>query len=327
MSNKVTIVMYHYIRDLKYSRYKEIKGLDHRLFREQVLYLKKNYNIIKMEDLIAAIDVGEDLPDKACLLTFDDGYKDHFDCVFPILDKYNLKGSFYPPAKVFSNREILFVNKIHFVLATVGYLNINKLLAKIYEKIDNYTAEYNLNTKEYYFNKLAKPNEFDVKEIIFVKRLLQVELEKEVREKITNELFNEFVSNDEEAFANELYMSNDQLECLLRNGMHIGSHGYNHDWLNSLDENEQEQEIVKSINFLNSIGVHDNYTMCYPYGGHNEITLKILTKYKFKVGLTTIFDVADIKENNKLQLRRLDTNHLPKSSNEISKNNDWYQKT
>lgn len=29
---KLKIAMYHYVRDLKYSRYPEIKGLDYKLF-------------------------------------------------------------------------------------------------------------------------------------------------------------------------------------------------------------------------------------------------------------------------------------------------------
>lgn len=33
---KLRIAMYHYVRDLKYSRYPEIKGLDYKLFKEQI---------------------------------------------------------------------------------------------------------------------------------------------------------------------------------------------------------------------------------------------------------------------------------------------------
>ena len=35
MANKVTIIKYHYVRDLKNSRFNEIKGLDVSLFKEQ----------------------------------------------------------------------------------------------------------------------------------------------------------------------------------------------------------------------------------------------------------------------------------------------------
>ena len=44
--NTLTVVMYHYVRDLKNSKYPALKGLDVQLFEEQILYLKKYYHVI-----------------------------------------------------------------------------------------------------------------------------------------------------------------------------------------------------------------------------------------------------------------------------------------
>ncbi len=49
--NNLTIVMYHYVRDLKNSRYPDIKGLDINLFKEQINYMRKHYHIITMEEV------------------------------------------------------------------------------------------------------------------------------------------------------------------------------------------------------------------------------------------------------------------------------------
>jgi len=72
MKNKVTIIMYYYIHDLKNSRYPKIKGLDISLFYKQIVNLKKYYNFITMEMLISAIDNNSSLPEKSVLLTFAD---------------------------------------------------------------------------------------------------------------------------------------------------------------------------------------------------------------------------------------------------------------
>ncbi|CAM3482686.1 hypothetical protein [Helicobacter labetoulli] len=53
--NSLAIVMYHYVRDLKNSRYPEIKGFDISEFKSQIEFFKANYNIITMEQLISAI--------------------------------------------------------------------------------------------------------------------------------------------------------------------------------------------------------------------------------------------------------------------------------
>jgi peptidoglycan/xylan/chitin deacetylase (PgdA/CDA1 family) len=46
---------------------------------------RTNYNIVRIEDVIAASQGIQTLPPHAVLLTFDDAYSDHFVNVFPIL--------------------------------------------------------------------------------------------------------------------------------------------------------------------------------------------------------------------------------------------------
>ena len=115
----VTIVMYHYVRDLAHSRYPEIKGLPIDKFKEQIAYLKRHYTPISAYDLMDAVESKSELPPKAVLLTFDDAYRDHFSEVFPVLDKENIAGCFFPPAKCLLESRVLDVNKIHFILACV----------------------------------------------------------------------------------------------------------------------------------------------------------------------------------------------------------------
>lgn len=74
MSEKLFISMYHYTRDLKHSRYPEIKGLDVLLFHEQLQFFKDNCNVVTMEQVIETVKGRDSLPERAVLLTFDDGY-------------------------------------------------------------------------------------------------------------------------------------------------------------------------------------------------------------------------------------------------------------
>lgn len=123
MSN-LTVVMYHYVRPIKGSRYSEIKGLEYSDFIEQILFIKKHYNPISMQEAINSFYNNEKLPENAVLLTFDDAYSDHFKYVYPILKKNGIQGSFYAPAKTIADKEILDVNKIHFILASCTDINI-----------------------------------------------------------------------------------------------------------------------------------------------------------------------------------------------------------
>lgn len=323
--NKLTIVMYHYVRNLNESRYPEIKGLDIKLFEEQLVYLQKNYNIVSMEEVLEFYSKGKNLPPKACLLTFDDGYKDHYTYVFPLLMKMNIKGCFYIPAKSFEQKKVLDVNKIHFILASEE--DKGKIVYKIFKELDKYREEYNLKSNEFYYDKLCKKSRFDTGEVIFIKRLLQVELPEKVRNLIVDNLFKKIVKIEERIFWEELYLSKDQINVMKECGMHIGSHSYDHYWLNSLTKEKQKSELKKSLEILSEIGIDiDNWTCCYPYGGYNQDTIEVLSELGCKLALTTDVKIADLNSDDKFKIPRLDTNDLPKEKEYLAENDIWYKK-
>lgn len=324
--NKLTVVMYHYVRDLQYSRYPRIKGLDVELFRQQLGFLKRHYHFVTVEEIVSAFEHHECLPDHPVLLTFDDAYVDHFANVFPILKKEHVPGAFYPPVKAILEHTVLDVNKIHFILAATQKKDFSKLLHEIEGLLEQYREEYHLASYETYYRKLAVANRFDPAEVIFVKRLLQVELDESLRKRITDELFSKVVAEDEEAFSRELYMSLDQLKCMVDCGMHVGSHGYDHYWLGALPRERQEMEICKSVEFIEGIGGNRTcWSMCYPYGDYNEDTLELLKRHGCRLGLTTRVGLTDLTECNSdtmLTLPRLDTNDLPKDA--AAAPGSWY---
>ena len=55
---RLYISMYHYIRDLKNSRYPNIKGLDVNMFRQQLEFFKSNFHVVQMEQVIETIRGG-----------------------------------------------------------------------------------------------------------------------------------------------------------------------------------------------------------------------------------------------------------------------------
>jgi len=322
MSN-LTIVMYHYVRDLGHSRYPEIKGLQTELFEQQIAYIAKRYNPISAYDLMEAVVGGEELPPKAILLTFDDAYIDHFKSVFPRLEKANIPACFFPPAKCILEHKVLDVNKIHFILASVA--NKNDLVAAIYRSVQQNRTAYGLDPIEVYWERLAIENRRDPAEVVFVKRMLQRELPTALRSILTETLFKTFVTADELDFAQELYMSVDQIALLHSAGMYVGNHGFEHYWLDSLSEYQQRREIDLSLNFLRTIGSDtDRWIMCYPYGAYDKTTLRILREKNCTIGLTTRADIANTSTDDPLILPRLDTNDLPKSADAAP--NEWMKK-
>lgn len=309
---KLYIVMYHYIRNLKYSRFPEIKGLDLQLFKEQIQFFKEHFNIIKMEDVIAAYTDNYSLPEKAILLTFDDGYSDNYLNVFPILKEENIQGSFFIPGKTFVEHQLLDVNKVHFVLAST---NITNLVQEVFKQLDYYRGkEFDIPSNEELFREYAKEERFDKKEVIFVKRILQTALPEKLRNIIASNIFAKYVGLSEEKFAYELYMNYDQIKCMKKSGMYIGLHGYDHYWLGNLESRKMEQDIDKALEVMSEVINPRLWVMNYPYGSYNDNVVNYIQNKGCALGLTTDLGIANLSINNKYLLPRLDTSDFPPKS-------------
>lgn len=311
MMGNLTIVMYHYVRDLARSRYPAIKGLDLALFEAQVAYLKGHYKPVSGYEVMDAVQGRTALPPRAVMLTFDDGYIDHFSQVFPVLQREGIPGCFFPPVKCITEHQVLDVNKIHFLLASGAEPGM--LVRHIFAAIDANRASHGLRETADYWAERGKPSRYDTAEVMFVKYMLQRDLPLTLRARIIDELFREFVSDDEAAFSRDLYMDRDQIVQMQRAGMYVGSHGFEHVHLDSIGPAEQEREVDASLSFLEGIGADTSrWIMCYPYGAYNDSLLEILRARRCVAALTTKVGLANI--GNPLSLSRLDTNDLPKDA-------------
>jgi len=252
--------------------------------------------------------MGTTLPEKSCLLTFDDGYKDHISFVLPELLKRKLQGSFFPPVKPVIEREILDVNKIHFILACT------QDFSKLVKDLDNLCFDNSITAKnlKYFKSQYAVPSRYDNAEVMYVKNMLQHVLSENIRNTIISKLFKSYVNSTELEFADNLYLSLDDTKKLIENGMYVGSHGYRHLWLDKESFDSQLFEIDASLEFLKKIGANtNNWIMCYPYGAYNEDTIHILKERNCAVGLTTKVGIANISRDFALELPRFDTNDYP----------------
>ena len=305
--------MYHYVRDFKVQRYPNIKGLDIELFRQQLKFLKSRFTIIRMEDLLFALG-GKNLPENAALLSFDDGYIDHYTTVFPLLDKMGLQGSFFPPCSNLESQVLLDVNKIHFTLASSNAVDLYR--AVLYKINSHRGTEFDIPDTETLLKEYFMPNRFDSGEVAFIKQMLQTILPQRLRKLIIDELFREFVSVDEAVLAKELYCDVEQLITMKKRGMFIGLHGFNHYWLGNMEKHDYEKDICHSLDYMDSMGLIDKraWVMCYPYGSWNDGVVEFIQANGCLAGLTTEVGVAKLLTTNRFLLPRLDTNDFPPKS-------------
>lgn len=110
---RVPILMYHYISPPPpdADEYRINLSLDPGIFEQHLEYLQaEDYTSVTLYDLHAALMIGAPLPAKPVILTFDDGYLDHYTHAFPMLQAAGYNGTFFIITE-FADR------------ASVGYMN------------------------------------------------------------------------------------------------------------------------------------------------------------------------------------------------------------
>ncbi len=307
------IIMYHYVRSIAKSRYPGIKGLELEFFRQQLEFLRSGgYQFVCMEDVLDG-----NIKKNSVLLTFDDGYIDHYTNVFPFLHREGIPGFFSMPGKIIREKKVLDVNKIHFILASAP---VEKIKAMVFERLDYYRgAEFDIPLNRELYGTLAKASRFDSGDVIFIKRLLQAELTERLRNMITEELFQEFVGLCEDAFVDELYMNMDQVRMMKREGMEFGIHGYDHYWMNRLKKEELREDIGAALNVFGDVVNGGRWVCCYPYGSYSDEVINQVLEMGAVAGLSTDVGTYIPGEHDIFRIPRLDTNDFPPKSGEYKK--------
>ena len=96
---EITVLLYHSVA--KNNWYASVNPED---FDRQMKYLKDNYKVVSLKEIISYQKGEIDLPQKSVAITFDDGYKDNYEIAWPIFKKYNLPFTIFVTTNLENNQ-------------------------------------------------------------------------------------------------------------------------------------------------------------------------------------------------------------------------------
>lgn len=301
----LTTVMYHYVRPVGSSAYPRLKALELDAFLGQLDHLQAHFWMISPGELAARLAEGIPLPERACLLTFDDGYADHYRYVFPHLLDRGLSGLFFAPKTSLLDRQLLEVNRIQFVLANHPHPDA------LADEIDALLAAEGLHDGAARRALHFAPNRFDSAGVAYAKRLLQHVLPADLRAHLTARLFAQHVSTDESDFAEGLYLTLAEAREMQQAGMAFGGHGDRHLWHGLASPSELAAEVAGSVAALGAIGAQvEGGFYGYPFGSQTEAVRTAVSTAGFRLGFTVVPQLWS-QTDDRLAIARLDTNDLP----------------
>ncbi len=224
-SHKIIFPFYHSVSDTPQKHHKYLyKVLTTREFELSLDFLLKNYNPLTFDEVKSHLNGEKKVTKKSFFLTFDDGLREIFEVVAPILKQKGVPAAFFVNSAFVDNKNLFFRSK--------------------YSIIRQY-LEQNTSAEKILIDFLQSKNIFDRDLATTIgSHQTPVETLDAVAEKL-NISFADYLKTYKP------YMTIKELQQLERDGFIIGGHSHNHLLFSNLPEDKQLIQTVESLKFVN----------------------------------------------------------------------------
>ena len=265
--NRVLTLYYHRINILK---------IDYNLlcvspikFRQQMLYLKKHYQIVRFED------DWNDLDTDAVAITFDDGYLDNLKYAVPILEEMEIPATIFISTGTIDQDKEFWWDELEQILIDGENVPPSLLL-----KDEEFNCQWNTSTYEYRKN-CYKGMHYIMKNLVSADR----------REELLKKLW-EWKGEKRALREQNITVSSDDCKKLAESKViSLGGHTVSHPSLASLGRKEQEMEIQLSVERLSQITNRRITLFSYPFGApgtdFDDETIEICCRNGIKKAAST----------------------------------------
>lgn len=288
---ELRILAYHRVcnPDIRHNNDPGLISATEEQFDWQVSYLKRNYNLISFSDLEKIVAYKEKLPERAVIITFDDGFSDNYFNAYSILKKHRAKATFFVSTGYIGTKNQFWFNQVYRSL-------INDSVDTL--KLDEIGVDCELSSDK----KIRQEQIYDV-----IEKLKQCP--NDLRIDLVNIILNKYPSLDN-IDPLSLPLSWQQLKEMTDNNMEICSHTVSHPVLTMLSDDDLSNEVVQSkLNIETSLGTKVN-AIAYPVGMRfaydiNTIEKVRMANYKFGVSY-----IAGTNYFNDMQFHDLKRIHI-----------------
>ena len=306
MTTGCTSVFYHYVRDVDQTPFPAIKALSVAGFAAQLDWLQSRFDVIDGPACERAVLSGQGFDRPTALLTFDDGFVDHYEHVFPILRDRGLGGIFFIAGRTLgSNPVLLNVHKTHFLLSHLG---ADRFTAEVSAALEREGIDARTSEREGIYRYDEAPD-------VRIKRILNYEAPYPVADRVLSAIFARHLG-DSTAFARTLYLSAAQIREMAQGGMTFGFHTESHPVLSRLDGAAQQAELRDGPRTVAALTGQQSVSFCYPYGfshTYNADTLSVLAACGYSMAFNTVRREMIFGQDQRYELPRFDTRDVARA--------------
>jgi len=255
-----------------------------------------SFEFVSRDDLLAAVAGEGSLPERACVVTFDDGLRCQLELALPVLERLGVPAIFFVAGKPLAEQKALYVHKVHALRERLPNDQLLRLAGGGEVPVEVAQEHYR----------------YDEPDAARLKYLLNMALPLDQREQVVGVAFAE-VFPDEEAFVRELYMSREDVAELERRHAAVGAHSYAHEPLARLEDGALDGDLKAVASLLEEVTGLRPRALSYPHGTPSTVDLRVARRAAaagFRVGFTMERALNRTLEEP-LLLGRLDANDAP----------------
>lgn len=194
------------------------------------------------------------------LMSFDDGLRDHFEFVAPVLEAHGIRGLFFVNSDQYELRRTLLIHRWHAIREAVPDLVDHPVFTSFIGGAETHNSD------------IARAVRWDDGVMASFKYSFNYRMVEQQKRVVVEALEGALSLSPPEI--DEVYMSRAELGDLVKRGHQVCSHSHTHACLSLLDENELKRDIASSIDFITSIG-GDTRIFAYPFGKPESFNIRV----------------------------------------------------
>ncbi len=195
-------------------------------FQNDLEYFCKYFEPVSIEQLHDTIDQGRFIRKPLFHLSFDDGLKEFYSIIAPVLEQKGIPATVFVNNKFIDNKELFYRYKINLILNKLKIEKNQTLINEVTKKLQTESKHNNDLTKVLWsltYNNITIINE--------IAQLAGVD-------------FNLYLQNKKP------YLTTNEINDLIKRGFSIGSHSMDHPFFKHINSKQQQDQILESFTDL-----------------------------------------------------------------------------
>ena len=252
-------VNFHYVRSSFDHRFPGIHGITPGQLEDQLSLLSKAGEFVSASQILSAIRWAVPLPDRAIVVTFDDGLREQYETAWPVLRRMGIPAIFFINTAPIVHTTISSVHKIHMIRA---HFDPGQVMTFLQRNARSLGIAMDLHIDD---AKVLSQYKYDKLETSRLKYLLNFILAPADRDRVVQACFQEVFPDSEARISRDLYMDVPQIEELAALGC-IGTHAHEHLPLGVLPTDVVQEQIHLAATYLTRWTGEPPVVLSYPYG-------------------------------------------------------------